>query len=766
MTPLERWLTWLCDAAIVAALLAAPLLWGQWGTARAALGLAVVLCLMALGGLAYLAAALHGRRELTLLRTPLNLPILLLLVVAFASTALASVNRCRSVMQLYQLLAGAMLFALIANQPGAVLRRRIYVSALLLAAVVTSFLGAREYAVQSILNSNPTWRIFGTFLDPNELAGFLELVIPLGAAAFLSSRAPALRIATGFAVALAIMALLLTGSRGGWGSLLVGMLVFGLLAGAAFRRTRLALATGALIVAVAALAALALPTMRVRLLGSLWDPFRVLTWRGTTRMIADHPWLGIGPGAFEFAYPAYAIGGFTTMAHQNYLQTAAEMGIPGLLAFVWMLGAFFWLAARGFRRLRAREDRRVVAGCIGGVAGFCVHSLLQYGWYIGAIEVTVFALFGLTANAAAPSAPAAATPRASRGRRARSGARPLRQAQGKLYRPRGLNAATSIGSRAQVSAPVEEPALLALRRWRLRLSRPAAWVTLVVASGIALLAAAHPLRAYLADKQSEQGRAVEARGNLLTAEVHYRAAVRLAPACGEYHRELGRVLGAPAGMAEVERAMQLEPTHALNHVVIARMYDLVGPWEQAAVHYRRAIELYPTYVGAYRGLAELEARRGRPGTARSLYRKMVKIEHGPLERYKALGQRIETEYAYAHYALGRAALEKGDLARARAELESALHILQERETTGALMVRALQAARGQMLAVDREMAALRARILWRLADVWAQLGDTAKAEALRAEARRFAADVEWLVEQEPPLVQQPPSGDPTHPGRR
>jgi putative transposase len=190
----------------------------------------------------------------------------------------------------------------------------------------------------------------------------------------------------------------------------------------------------------------------------------------------------------------------------------------------------------------------------------------------------------------------------------------------------------------------------------------------------------------------------------------------------------------------------------------------IGLMAPAAVHYGRAIELYPNYVAAYRGLADLEARRGRPGIALPLYRTMVKIEHSPYERYKALEQRVEPEYAYAHYALGRAALERRDLAGARAELESALHILKERETTGALMVRALQAARGATgEKAEQEIAALRARILWRLADVWAQSADLVKAESSRAEARRFASDVEWLVEQEPPLVEQPavraPKGD-------
>jgi len=724
---------------IVVALLAAPLVWGGFQAS----GLALMFCLMALGWIAYLAAALPARRELALVRTPLDLPLALLLVTALASAAFVSVNHYRSTLEFYRLLTGAMLFWLIANQPSSVGRRRLYLGALILAAVAVSWLGAREYVVQRVLGSNPSWRVFATFFNPNELAGFVGLVVPLGVAAFLWSRSTAMRIIAGFATLLIIMGLLLTGSRGGWIAFAGGIFVFGLLAGVAFRRTRLALAVAVVTLVLMALVALAVTPLRLRLLGSFSgqqhsNMFRYLTWRGAELIAADHPWLGIGPGAFEFAYPRYAIGGFTRMAHQNYLQIAAEMGAPGAIAFGWMLGAFFWLAGRGFRRLRDRESRLLCAACIAGVLVFCLHSLLDYGWYIGAIQFTVFALFGLAANAAAPAA-------------ADTAARPDNQREP--------------GARKQRGAPA--PAMPApLRVWRrsLRLTSAAAWMTVAVAAGVAALAAVGPVRAYLANAQRQQGRAAEGRGNLLTAESYYRAAVRLAPGSGEYHRDLGRVLGAPRGIAELERAIAREPTNALNYVVLAKLYDMVGPWNEAAAHYQRAIELYPNYLIAYRGLAELEARRGRPGNALTLYRRMIAIEHSPYERYRALEQRVEAEYAYAHYALGREALERGDARTARTELERALEILRRRKTQGAPMLKVLQAAGEYTPAIERELEALRARIWWRLAQLWERAGDRQKADSLRVQARQLAPEVARLVEEEPPLFLKPTPQTSNHGG--
>jgi O-antigen ligase len=61
-------------------------------------------------------------------------------------------------------------------------------------------------------------------------------------------------------------------------------------------------------------------------------------------MIAAHPWLGTGLGTWPVAYPKYAIvdaGTFTNQAHCDWLQWAAEGGIPlGMLLvflFPWAL---------------------------------------------------------------------------------------------------------------------------------------------------------------------------------------------------------------------------------------------------------------------------------------------------------------------------------------------------------------------------------------------------------------------------------------------
>jgi putative inorganic carbon (HCO3(-)) transporter len=66
---------------------------------------------------------------------------------------------------------------------------------------------------------------------------------------------------------------------------------------------------------------------------------RLIVWKGALRIIATHPIFGIGLGNFKEAVSAYEDPGRTveSLAHNSYLEIAAELGIPGLLVFLCML---------------------------------------------------------------------------------------------------------------------------------------------------------------------------------------------------------------------------------------------------------------------------------------------------------------------------------------------------------------------------------------------------------------------------------------------
>jgi O-antigen ligase len=70
---------------------------------------------------------------------------------------------------------------------------------------------------------------------------------------------------------------------------------------------------------------------------------REVTWKAGIRMIRQHPISGVGLGNFKLLVLSYEDPGehVVNMAHNTYIEIAAEMGIPALLLFLGIIGAAF-----------------------------------------------------------------------------------------------------------------------------------------------------------------------------------------------------------------------------------------------------------------------------------------------------------------------------------------------------------------------------------------------------------------------------------------
>jgi hypothetical protein len=114
-------------------------------------------------------------------------------------------------------------------------------------------------------------------------------------------------------------------------------------------------------------------------------------------MAKDKPWLGVGWGAFEKAYPRYMIlGGYPVkLAHNNYLQVWAETGIVGLNAFVGMWLVFLYTFWKKARPGAAGPMRGIACGLGAAIIGFLVNSTVEFGLYLPPIMYYVYAMLGL-----------------------------------------------------------------------------------------------------------------------------------------------------------------------------------------------------------------------------------------------------------------------------------------------------------------------------------------------------------------------------------
>ena len=98
-------------------------------------------------------------------------------------------------------------------------------------------------------------------------------------------------------------------------------------------------------------------------------------WKAGFRMIQTHPLGGIGLGLFKPYMPVYSDPGekVMTLAHNMFIEVAAEMGIPALIVFVLFFSACLFSLGR-IQKLTTTP--LMVAGAAGamraGVLGFCV----------------------------------------------------------------------------------------------------------------------------------------------------------------------------------------------------------------------------------------------------------------------------------------------------------------------------------------------------------------------------------------------------------
>ena len=125
---------------------------------------------------------------------------------------------------------------------------------------------------------------------------------------------------------------------------------------------------------------------------------RIALWRDVLALIREHPWMGVGLGCFEHAFTRVQAVQLTYVAdhaHNDYLEAAAELGIPCAAI---LFGCFFWLAARMLQAsLRARSSlaRSLALGSLGGATALLVHSLADFNLRIPANALVFAVILGL-----------------------------------------------------------------------------------------------------------------------------------------------------------------------------------------------------------------------------------------------------------------------------------------------------------------------------------------------------------------------------------
>jgi O-antigen ligase len=232
-------------------------------------------------------------------------------------------------------------------------------------------------------------RLAGTGLDANGLSAALVVAIAFGAAFLRMMRGrPLVRFLLAAAMVFALISVLDTQSRSGLIAL-VTLLITMVLIGGRWRRHASVLLV---LFAVAALGyVVSGAASSDRHLTSPDTAGRSTLWLVGWRMFEAHPLTGVGAGNFQVSNINYVsqpgaitradlIDNSAFPVHNIYLQFLAELGLPGLIAFlgIALVAAAAALRAAGIFRNLGDSELELVARCyVGAVAAFLAASFFE-----------------------------------------------------------------------------------------------------------------------------------------------------------------------------------------------------------------------------------------------------------------------------------------------------------------------------------------------------------------------------------------------------
>jgi O-antigen ligase len=364
--------------------------------------------------------------------SPLHVPVGLFVAYAAVRTFLSPVAHDSQLELLHILLYALVYFVAAANfyRPT---DRQVIVWALMAVAVGQAMYGTWQFVTES---NSALWMVRpqqyllrggGTYICPNHLAGFVNMVLALVLARLVVDPLPSrslqknvlFKILEVYVIGCAIAGLIASQSRAGWLSLAVAVIaaLFWVWRVRALPPRVVDVCFG-LVVAIA-IFAYSRPVIRQRLentfairLDYTFEDFRPVELRdaslggrgplnlATWRMAGDHLLLGTGPGTWQYFHPQYRqpdAQWWPRYAHNDALQFLAEYGLVGCVLMLGVIGCCFWQVVRFTRPEFAREQQAFVIGAATAVTGLLIHSFWDFNLHIPVNAFLLVTLLGLVA---------------------------------------------------------------------------------------------------------------------------------------------------------------------------------------------------------------------------------------------------------------------------------------------------------------------------------------------------------------------------------
>ncbi|MGZ4982734.1 MAG: O-antigen ligase family protein [Chthoniobacterales bacterium] len=330
---------------------------------------------------------------------------------------------------LYSVLAGLVVYFYTACILTNARQRMIFLGCLLALAIGHALIGASQFRDGKNFMPIP-WlqrydygaRASGFYICPNHLAGLLEALGVLGLSLVCWSRLSNwIKLLLGYAVAVCYVAIVLTGSRGGYLSTTISLLVFALLSAKLVRRVRGRLfwslgGVGILAAAILAVAVTAAVKRSPYLTNRAQNTFelsnmRVDLWNGALQQWKLEPIFGTGSGTYLYygrLFRTERVQQDPIYVHNDYLNLLAEYGAVGAVGMALFLAAHLYCGVRTFRRLgpqRVAISQQLLSnalalniGALAAVSSYLAHSVVDFNLHIPGNLLFMAFVFGLLAN--------------------------------------------------------------------------------------------------------------------------------------------------------------------------------------------------------------------------------------------------------------------------------------------------------------------------------------------------------------------------------
>ena len=316
--------------------------------------------------------------------SPVTLPLIVMFSLALLSVIVNQVPPMLGAEAIRVLLQGALFYLVGYNLIRSPKQIQVLVLIMLIAVTIIAAYGIYQFAIG--LETPDRWlsgeaetgirtRVFSTVGNPNALGGYLILFAPLAMALALKSKDWLHKLVYLGVTGILTLCLVLTFSRGAWLGFVVSLFVLGLLLD---RRILIALLVG--LVA----APFVLPQTMINRILVLFSPEylrisavwgRIYFWRQAYIRMIENPWLGVGPGTFGDAVARrHQIPG-SIWVDNHYLKIGAEIGVTGLVAFLWLMARSVLGTRKEWRKVTDPFQKALLTGGIAGLTAVVVQNL-------------------------------------------------------------------------------------------------------------------------------------------------------------------------------------------------------------------------------------------------------------------------------------------------------------------------------------------------------------------------------------------------------